>query len=429
MVSACAGGLQSSNLPAPTRTETYPMTDTISIVPTLATRVLGAARVQSPASFPPIIQELTVTPLSHSSLSAMVTPSVVPEATSALEGPLIGFRVHDDDSIYLLLFDISMKTFREIRNSRINYPFEVEWVDSGCGLYMGDIIDLAGNVIWEKPILDWEQLMPHADYGGEFRRLSPNRQWLAYDILYGEKYYEGAEFRDIGVVNLTRPSEFTLLTNDGSASLFAWSPDSEWLTFAHEDEKGITQLYRARPDGQDEQQLTFHAEPFGVGFVTWSPDGRFIAYTIFGEAEGEAGGVGIVDLKNSRQLQILPHEDFIGVRKGEMWWNFTGSGLLFSGTSWNGEEEVTEIFWADGLTGMITNSFIGSNGPNGFIRQVYPVGNIDHILFSSRDGYYLLDASDSNSFKKFSDFFEISGQYYDSEVTPFNFPGEINCGE
>ncbi|MCL4262603.1 MAG: PD40 domain-containing protein [Anaerolineae bacterium] len=429
LASACMSDLPSSDSPVPIQTIDRQPTDTPFPLPTSTIQTSAEVEAQPTVDLlPTATQELTFTPTPTPSPSATPTLSVTPTATPSLQGPLIGFRVDDGEEIYLLLFDISLKVYREIRNSSTNYPFEVEWVDTGCGLYLGDIIDLKGNVVWEGPDLDWEQIKPHAEYGSEFGRLSPNRQWLAYDILYGERYYEGAEFRDIGVVNLTNPSEFALLTHDGSASVFAWSPDSEWLAYARRDAQGVNQLYRSTPDGQNEQQLTFHLEPFGVGFVAWSPDGRFIAYAIYGNAEGEPGGMGIVDLENSQQFQIMPHEDFRGVGRDEMWWELEGTRLLFSGTSWNGEEEVTEIYWVDGLTGTITNSFIGSNGPNGFIRQVFPVGNVDHILFSSRGGYYLLDTTDNNSFEKYSDQFEIDGQYYDSEVTPFGFPGEEMCG-
>jgi WD40 repeat protein len=375
---------------------------------------------------PSATQEPTVTPTPTPSPSATPTPPAAPTVTPSLQGPLIGFRVDDGEEIYLLLFDISLGVYREIRSSSTNYPFEVEWVDNGCGAYLGDIIDLKGNIVWQGPDLDWEQIRPHAEYGSEFGRLSPNRQWLAYDILYGERYYEGAEFRDIGVVSLTNPSEFALLTQDGSASLFAWSPDSEWLAYARRDTQGVNQLYRSTPDGQNEQQLTFHANPFGIGFVAWSPDGRFIAYATYGNAEGEPGGVGIVDLENSQQFQIIPHEDFSGVRRDDIWWELGGTRLLFSGTTWNGGD-VSDIYWVDATTGLITNSFIGSNGPNGYVRQVYPVGDVDHILFSSNDGYYFLDAIDNNRYEKYLDQFDIDGQYYDSEVTPFGFPGEANC--
>lgn len=428
LVSACTISEQSNNLPTRTRTNSPLLTDTPSKTSALLTSTPEEEKAQpTPSSSTAVTQELVVTLPPTSSLPVTATTPTIPETT--LQGPLIGFRVHDEKGIYLLIYDISSKTLREVRNSLTNHPFAVEWVANGCGLYVGDIIDLMGNVIWKMPELNWDQLTPRAAYGSELSRLSPDRQWLAYDVLYGEKYYEGAEFRDIGIVNLTKPSEYNLLTDDGSASLFAWSPGSDWLAYAHKDNQGANQLYRVRPDGQNEQQLTFNSFDLGVGSVVWSPDGRFIAYAVYGKSEGDPGGIGVVDLENFQQFQIMPHEKFVGVRRGEIWWELGGKRLLFSGTSWNGEEEVTEIYWVDALSGTITNSFIGTNGPDSFIRQVYPVSDIDHILFSSRDGYYLLNASDSNRFERFSDFFEMDGQYYDSEVTPFQFPGEINCSE
>ena len=80
----------------------------------------------------------------------------------------------------------------------------------------------------------------------------------------------------------------------------------------------------------------------------------------------------------------------------------------------------------DTVSQIITVPFSGSNGPNGFIRQVFPVGNVDRILVSSIDGFYLFDAR-SDSFEKYSGFLEINGQIFDSAVAPFNFSGEIDC--
>ncbi len=250
---------------------------------------------------------ITLQSTRNNTLELSLTPSPIPNVevvtttmaatpillTSVLQGPLIGFRASDGNETALVILDVGTASYRKIVNEALQYPFEVLWHGNGCELYITNLIDLQGNPTWQKPELDRNVLYPYNIQYSEFARLSPDKQWWAYDILYGEKYYEGAEFTDIGIINFSSPSDSNFITNSGRAGLFDWSPNSQWLAYADADEQGIQQLFRVSPNGSTKEQLTFHTTPSGIGYIQWSPNGQYIAYAGY---SFDKNGIGWVDI-------------------------------------------------------------------------------------------------------------------------------------
>jgi Tol biopolymer transport system component len=248
--------------------------------------------------------------------------------------------------------------------------------------------------------------------------------------LYGEQFFESTEFSDLGVVNLSDPTNPIFLTSDGLANTFAWSPDSLWIAYKHMDVNGVPQLFRASPDGKNIEQLTFHTERLGIGYMVWSPNGRYIAYAGYqSKNEGETG-IGWVDIVDTHTLGLfraLPTEDdFGGVRQNELWWSLDGAQLVFSGRDWQDSAAATQIYWVNVQDRSIADSYFASDAPGETIDEVYAVGDVNHILFSSNGNFYLLNENDK-SYQQFPFNLNSIGQQYESESAPFDFPGEVNC--
>ena len=106
---------------------------------------------------------------------------------------------------------------------------------------------------------------------------------------------------------------------------FAFSPDGKRMAFirANNPETGKYRVLQTNLDGSDEKVL--HIEAMGVlaRFVTWSPNGKQIA---FPEAQpGNAlGGINLLDV-NTGKVQTL---SFADKAIWEMTWSSTGDGLF-----------------------------------------------------------------------------------------------------
>jgi hypothetical protein len=390
------------------------------------------ATMAAPTPIPRLAQTLPAVG-SPASVPVLPTPTMsenLATEENSLRGPLVGFRGYDDEGDFLVILDIGSDYYREVRGE-IDHPFGRIWHNNGCEIYVSKgTTDLQGVLVWKKPDLDWGILLSHEGAYSEVSLLSPDRQWLAYDILYGEQYYEDSEFSDLGIVNFSTPTNPLFLTSDGQANEFSWSPDSQWLAYKHVDESGVPQLFRTSPDGENQEQLTFHTKRLGIGYIVWSPDGRYIAYAAYQSMDEGVTGTGWVDIVDTHTLSLYrahpKTDDFGGVRQNEIWWSLDGTQLVFSGRDWQDSTTETQIYWVDVQEKSIVDSYFASAAPGGSINEVYAVGGMDQILFGTYNAFYVLNASDK-SYKQIPFDLNSIGQRYDSESAPFNFPGEENC--
>jgi hypothetical protein len=339
-----------------------------------------------------------------------------------------------DGNFSLLLFDIGTKTFRHIRNDLVNHQFEPQWFGNGCHLFIrGRLLDLHGNIVWQMPGLierGWQ------DGGMGGTRLSPDREWLAYQVGSGYVGYSESEFEDVETIKLDTLDPPIRLTQHGVAyAPPAWSPDSQWLAFSDLDENGVVQIYRATPDGRTVQPLTNHSELLGVvGALAWSPDGRYLAYLVNPVVAGalvggEEAWVGLISLADM-QAEHIRIEDF---RDGLwLWWSSDSSRFAIVGEGYFSAAHTTtedQIHWIDATTSTITHSFYAREGPAEVFDRSFslglPAGNIDTFLIAGRDGFYLVHAQDNSL--EFLGNFETDGLYWNVASSPFDFPGEAQC--
>ncbi|MBC40445.1 MAG: peptidase S9 family protein [Oceanicaulis sp.] len=217
-------------------------------------------------------------------------------------------------------------------------------------------------------------------------QISPDGRWVAYqrrsnDIMTDQTRsaiwtapYEGGA---------NRP----LVTGTGDYSAPRWSPDSSQIVFvANED--GETQLRKVWVDSGRSATLT--QLPGGAGNLSWSPDGRWIAFTMFMPAAEPQVDIGMPDKPRGAEWAAPALVD------ETTRYEFDGAGELPSGYS--------QIFVApaDGgaprqLTHVTDGSISGvSWGPDSQ-RLYYSLGGreADDFDFREADIYAIaLDASD-----------------------------------
>ncbi|MGC2195070.1 MAG: DPP IV N-terminal domain-containing protein, partial [Terriglobales bacterium] len=108
-------------------------------------------------------------------------------------------------------------------------------------------------------------------------------------------------------------------------SAFAFSPDGKRMAFirANNPETGKYRLLDANLDGSDEKVLHIEAMGLLARWVSWSPDGKQIAYPEV-QPGTALGGINLFDL-NSGKLQTLTFAD---KAIWEMTWSSAGDGLF-----------------------------------------------------------------------------------------------------
>jgi serine/threonine protein kinase len=122
-------------------------------------------------------------------------------------------------------------------------------------------------------------------YYGPFS-IAPDGHALAVGIFDGKW--------DIWIYDLERNNR-SRLTHDGNSDLPIWSPDGQWIVFRSTRE-GITDIYRQRPDGEDEERLTTDGESAPLFF---SPDGK----ELFLDAKAGHRALSVAGTRNSRAFQ------------------------------------------------------------------------------------------------------------------------------
>jgi hypothetical protein len=214
-----------------------------------------------------------------------------------------------------------------------------------------------------------------ARYGWPF--WSPDGEWIAFysDLgLSGEGY------------NLFRArpdgSDFQQLTSDpqGYNIRQAWSPDGEWLAFVKAAEyRGVGDLWVMRSDGSDQQMLFEGVYANGPDHVVWSPDGASIA------VPAETGGLYIVPVDGSEPWMVPGTE---GWACWEPAWSPSNTGwpLFFSGieagteltglwTSWG--DDAGPGYFAGYAEGAVWRPIWASDGSSVAIR--YGTVSLDNL--------------------------------------------------
>lgn len=145
---------------------------------------------------------------------------------------------------------------------------------------------------------------------------SPNGKWIAY--VSDREGTQDIYRMDVNGTNLIR------LTNQGISGSPAWSPDSQLIAFDSQ-RQGNHSIYTMNHEGGQLKQLTGDLQ-IGPG-CTWSPDGQLIA---FGAGNIIEDGVDIHTIGNDgKNLQKLTDMGQ-GIRSGYPAWSPDGKWIAYS---------------------------------------------------------------------------------------------------
>jgi dipeptidyl aminopeptidase/acylaminoacyl peptidase len=107
-------------------------------------------------------------------------------------------------------------------------------------------------------------------------RLSPDGTRIAYTVTEAD-FEQDAYVTQIWLLDIASGEAIPLTRGKKSSSDPTWSPDGRWIAFTSSRVDDKSQLFAIRPDGGEAVQLT--KSETGVGGFDWSPDGRTIAFT------------------------------------------------------------------------------------------------------------------------------------------------------
>lgn len=325
------------------------------------------------------------------------TATVFPGA-EPMVGPVIGFYLEDSyQEVYLGLFDTGSGAFRDLYGTVGITLDAARWDDGGCTLYIdGRLHDLRGNTIWSPDAAAGE-----FDPGGS--RLAPDRGWLAVVSRSGEQTAAGLEQIEVETIRLSAPFDHVRLTSRGGGhpAALVWSADGQRLYYTDYDERGLLQVYSARPDGGEARPVTAHDAPVGhINALALSPDGHRLAYGArnlsnpgrpYAFDPADEGWIGIVDLGDGSARRVaLSMFDAAEPGRGLVW-DDAGERLLVIGDSLPVAHDDPlygrQIHWLT-AGGEIERSFYQADAPSEQVGWISPLDDIDTLMFSSNADYY-----------------------------------------
>lgn len=403
---------------------------------------------------------LTLIPTTTYTPTHTATAWPTPTPTIPLSGPLVAFQLEKGDvSLPIFIVDIGSETGRIVESDLIGNYAGFKWHKSGCLLetdLVSQLIDLQGNAVYRIPEdFDWDALSPHNEHRSYYARLSPDSQWMAYDIANGDELsldlYISHEFNDVGIINMEFPEDPIFVTNSGKStqfswtfyesngrapSKFSWSKDSQWLVYMDVDDKGNRQIFRFSPADSTKEQLTDFNNQSIIFFPILSPDNRYLAVASYNieERDGanhrddKSGRLDIIDITNMSKTRI--YLDGSNSNTPEVsrpfWirWSADSQVVAIFGTD-PVDEEV--LIWLDATNGNILDHVSEDELTFEIGEHVYPAGSLNQFLILNENGdFYLFDRVNRDLSQ-----LEITLPEHflilTAEEAPFEFTGEENC--
>ncbi|HUL15316.1 MAG TPA: protein kinase [Terriglobales bacterium] len=192
------------------------------------------------------------------------------------------------------------------------------------GKYLLSVQDSpAGASLWLRNVATSSdtQILPASPAQYQSLAFSPDANYI---------YFRQAANKSATVFNLYRAPVLggtpQQIAGDVDSDI-TFSPDAKRIAYVREGDPIIGQwrLLGANPDGSGERVL--HIEPdarFAPGWLSWSPDGKRIAYSLF-VSKKSFSGIGLFDLATSKTSVLAP---FGNIFLNEVRWAPDGQGLV-----------------------------------------------------------------------------------------------------
>lgn len=136
----------------------------------------------------------------------------------------------------------------------------------------------------------------------------------------------------------------------------AFSPDGQRMIYVrcNNPEAGKCRWLSANPDGSSEQMLLVRAASIPVG-LSWSADGKFIAFVLANASNLDQGKVQLFDVQKNQEVPLVSFPD---KRFADIKWLPDGRGLLalYSDRSTNySRRQIGYLSYPDGKLEAVTN--------------------------------------------------------------------------
>ncbi|HEX7070545.1 MAG TPA: biopolymer transporter TolR, partial [Rhodothermales bacterium] len=176
----------------------------------------------------------------------------------------------------LYRFDIESRTPEEIYTGEVvrNNNDHVLTFDGTMLGISSTNPDLGGSSVYTVPVTGGDPVEITKQAPSYLHGWSPDAEWLVYTAERGDGNY------DIYKIPSKGGEEVRLTTAEGLDDGPEFTPDGEWIYF-NSTRSGLMQLWRMRPDGSDQQQVT--DDEFNNWFPHISPDGKSIVFISYGQ--------------------------------------------------------------------------------------------------------------------------------------------------
>ena len=145
--------------------------------------------------------------------------------------------------------------------------------------------------------------------------VNPSDKAVAFTVQGFEKNAIEAT-TDVFIKSLGNASALAQLTNSGTASLPAWSPDGTKVAYLDKDESGLKQIFIQLAADSDRDPVSLTSQIAEVDAFAWSPDATMIAFRALVPGQDELEAIkaepGMPDIKVARRIRY--RQDGVGWR-------------------------------------------------------------------------------------------------------------------
>lgn len=352
----------------------------------------------SPSTPTPYSPTVSPTETEYNQIEATQNNSIE-EFWGTKELNLVAFVFPNTD--HLVIMDINSKQIKQIEFSIDDTPIGAAWSNDGCELHVTirtseDIqlfrMDINGLILEEIYLYkDIDNNEPWHTWPS----LSPDGRRISYAVWIGQLYVS-AEIQNVEVRNLFGDYDvFQLSQNGGSWNKGGvWSPDGSKIAFSDLDNNGISQIFLSSPEGDEIKQLTTNSES-GTRFeaIKWSPDGNLFG-VIFREWDDSqekilSSSIIIFSVNGEHRELISFNEDEVIIGTS-FWWSKDNERIYLITHDY--DKALGKNYWLSSYDGEVLFEIYDNQISEEFDSMLIPTKDIDLLIYSIRDNYYLYDS-------------------------------------